>query len=75
MRVVLGTGIRLVIVVALLVGAILLPLLTVYRSRCRVHGKIEHHWAFVLPGHDAQMKRCGKPEKGLHVLLREVGLK
>jgi hypothetical protein len=75
MRLLLGTGIRLVIVIALIAGAILFPLLTFYRSRCRVHGKIENHWAFVLPGHDAHMKRCGKPEKGLQVLLREVGLK
>ena len=71
----LGTGIRLAIVVALIAGAILLPLLTFYRSRCREHGKVEIHWSFVLPGHDAHKKGCGKPEKGLHYLLRQVGLK
>jgi hypothetical protein len=74
MRLALGVGIRLVLVVSVLAAAIALPLVVSYRSRCRVAGQIEAHWAFTLPGHERRRPHCGRPEQGLHYVLRKVGV-
>jgi hypothetical protein len=72
--VLLGLGIRLVLVFALIAAAIALPLVTTYRSRCREGRHIEAHWTFALPGHQKRGTHCSKPEQGLHYMGRKIGL-
>jgi hypothetical protein len=74
MRLALGVGIRMVLVLALVAAAVAVPLVTTYRSRCRVAGRIEAHWSFALPGHQKRKPHCGRPEQGLHFLRRKIGL-
>jgi hypothetical protein len=72
--VLLGLGIRLVLVFALIAAAVALPLVTTYRSRCRVGRHVEAHWSIAWPGHQKRKAHCSKPEQGLHYLGRKVGL-
>jgi hypothetical protein len=72
--VLLGLGIRLVLVFALIAAAIALPLVTTYRSRCREARHVQAHWSFALPGHQKRKAHCSKPEQGLHYVVRKVGL-
>jgi hypothetical protein len=73
-RVLFGTGLRLIVIVALVAAVAIAPTLFVYRSRCRSAGHIEARWRVSLPGHQQRLPRCGRPEQGLHYLLRKVGL-
>jgi hypothetical protein len=75
MRLVLGVGIRMLLVAALVAVAVAFPLASTYRSRCRAGGQIEAHWSFALPGHQKRKPHCGRPEQGLHYLARQIGLK
>jgi len=72
--VLIGLGIRLVLVFALIAAAVALPLVTTYRSRCRENRHVEAHWTFAWPGHQKRKPHCSKPEQGLHYLLRKTGL-
>ncbi|HEY2602693.1 MAG TPA: hypothetical protein VGI67_14140 [Thermoleophilaceae bacterium] len=75
MRLLLGTGIRLVLALAVVAALVAVPLLFSYRSRCRsADHQIEAHWRFAVPGHQKRLARCGRPEQGLHYVLRQVGL-
>ena len=75
MRLALGVGIRMLLVLALVGAAVALPLASTYRSRCRAGGQVEAHWSLALPGHQKRRAHCGPPEQGLHYLARQVGLK
>ena len=70
----LGLGIRLALVFALIAVAVAAPLVTSYRSRCRDGRQVEAHWSFSLPGHQKRGPHCSKPEQGLHYLARKVGV-
>jgi hypothetical protein len=72
--VLIGLGIRLVLVFALIAAAVALPLATSWHSRCRVNRQLEAHWSFAWPGHQKRRPHCSKPEQGLHYLLRTTGL-
>jgi hypothetical protein len=72
--VLIGLGIRLVLVFALIAAAVALPLVTTYRSRCREGRHIEAHWSFAWPGHQKRKPHCSKPEQGLHYAKRTIGL-
>jgi hypothetical protein len=72
--VLLGLGIRLVLVFALIAAVIAVPLVTTYRSRCRDGRHVEAHWSFALPGHQKRGAHCTRPEQGLHYLARKVGV-
>jgi len=70
----LGAGIRLALTVALIVGLMAVPLLTVHRARCRDHGKRVTRWYWVAPGKDAKRHGCLREQDGLSVLLDQVGI-
>jgi len=72
--VLIGLGIRLLLVFALIAAAVALPLVTTYRSRCRENRHVEAHWSFAWPGHGKRKPHCSKPEQGLHYLARKTGL-
>jgi hypothetical protein len=72
--VLIGLGIRLVLVFALIAAAVALPLVTTYRSRCRDGRHIEAHWSLAWPGHQKRKPHCSMPEQGLHYLKRTIGL-
>jgi hypothetical protein len=72
--VLIGLGIRLLLVFALITAAVALPLVTTYRSRCRENRHVEAHWSFAWPGHQKRKPHCSKPEQGLHYLARKTGL-
>jgi hypothetical protein len=72
--VLIGLGIRLLLVFALIAAAVALPLVTTYRSRCRDGRHIEAHWSLALPGHQKRKPHCSRPEQGLHYLKRTIGL-
>lgn len=74
MRLLLGTGIRLVLIVVLIAVVVVAPTLFFYRSRCRVAGHVEARWRFAVPGHQHRLPHCRRPEQGLHYLLRKLGL-
>jgi hypothetical protein len=71
----LGTGIRLAVIVALTAALMAIPLLTVHRARCREHGKRVTRWYWVAPGKDAKRRGCVREQDGLSVLLDQVGIK
>ena len=75
MRLALGVGIRMLLVIGLIAVAVALPLASTYRSRCRAAGQIEAHWSFAVPGQQKRQPHCGRPEQGLHYLARQIGLK
>jgi hypothetical protein len=56
--VLIGLGIRLVLVFALIAAAVALPLVTTYRSRCRENRHVEAHWSFAWPGHQKRKPHC-----------------
>ena len=70
----IGLGIRLLLVFALIAAAVALPLVTTYRSRCRDGRHVEAHWSLAWPGHQKRKPHCSKPEQGLHYLKRTIGL-
>ena len=70
----IGLGIRLVLVLALIAAAVAVPLVTSYRSRCRDGRHLEAHWSFAVPGHEKRKPGCTRPEQGFHYLVRKVGL-
>ena len=70
----IGLGIRLLLVLALIAAAVAVPLVTSYRSRCRDGRHLEAHWSFALPGHQKRKPHCTKPEQGFDYLVRKVGL-
>jgi hypothetical protein len=72
--VLIGLGIRLVLVIALIAAVVAVPLVSSYRSRCRSGRHVEAHWSFTLPGHEKRGRHCSKPEQGLHYAARKVGL-
>lgn len=74
MRVLFGTGIRLVVIAAVIAAVAIAPTLFVYRSRCRSAGHVEARWRVAVPGHQQRLPHCERPEQGLHYLLRKVGL-
>jgi hypothetical protein len=61
---------------AVIAAVIAVPLLFAYRSAdCRSSGgHVEARWRFSLPGHQKRLRRCDRPEQGLHYVLRKVGL-
>jgi hypothetical protein len=74
-RLLVGTGLRMVLSLALVAAVLAVPLLFTYRSRCHLSGgRVEAHWRFAAPGHQKRLPKCGRPEQGLHYLLRTIGL-
>jgi hypothetical protein len=64
-----------VLSLALIAAVIAVPLLFTYRSRCHLdNGRVEAHWRFSAPGHQKRLHGCGRPEQGVHYLLRKIGL-
>jgi hypothetical protein len=70
----IGLGIRLALVFALIAAVVAVPLVTSYRSRCRDGRQVEAHWSFSVPGHQERRPHCTRPEQGLHYLARKVGV-
>jgi hypothetical protein len=73
-RLLLGTGIRLLITVAIVVALASVPLLVVYRSTCREDRKDETRWSFVAPWDDPENGDCRRHQNGFEVLADELGL-
>ena len=70
MRTLLGTGIRLVLVVVLLAAVVALPLIFIQQSRCPGEGV---SYAIVPPWDDPPAE-CRDHKSGLKLILEEIGL-
>jgi hypothetical protein len=68
-----GTGLRLVVFIAVIAAIIVGPLFLIYRSRCLEDGKRVSSWSLVAPWDDPPSD-CRGHESGFEVLKEEVGL-
>ena len=68
-----STGFGVVLVVVLIAAIALIPLLTVYQSKCREGRTDRTRYSFVPPW-DEKPRGCRQHKTGLKVLLEEVGL-
>lgn len=68
-----GTGLRLVLFIAVIAAIVAGPLFLVYRSKCREDGKRVDSWSLVAPWDDPPSD-CRGHENGFEVLKSEVGL-
>jgi hypothetical protein len=73
MRVLLGTGVRLILIVALLAVLVAIPLVTVYRStRCEGERR-SARYEFVPPWDDPPAE-CRRNQSGFDLIRDELGL-
>ena len=73
LRMLSGTLIRIVIFFAIIAALIAVPLITVYKSRCRENRKDRTRYSFVLPWDDPP-KECRRHQSGLEIVRDYVGL-
>lgn len=73
MRIALGTGVRLVVSLAMIAAVVAGPLFLVYRSKCVEDGKRVDSWSLVAPWDDPPSD-CRRHQNGFEVLRDEVGL-
>ena len=72
MRMLFGTGFRLVLFLVLIVAIVIAPLFLVYRSECVEDGKRVDSWSLVAPWDDPS--ECRGHQNGFEVLRDEGGL-
>ena len=73
MRSFAGTGVRLIVFLAIALAVISVPLLVVYRSSCRDDDGRETRWTFVAPWDDPPGE-CRNHDNGFQVIRDEIGL-
>lgn len=73
MRMLFGTGFRLVLFLVVIVALVIAPLFLVYRSKCIEDGKRVDSWNLVAPWDDPPSD-CRRHQNGFEVLRDEVGL-
>jgi hypothetical protein len=73
MRMLFGTGVRLVLFLLAIAALACAPLFLVYRSKCVEAGKRVDSWNLVAPWDDPPAD-CRRHRNGFEVLKDEVGL-
>ena len=69
----MGTALRLLIGLVVVVVVITVPLLAVQHEDCRQGGRFEDVWSLAVPFQAERRRGCREPETGAEQLIEVVG--